>query len=954
MGQPVPDSSSSAPPTAWRLRLLGAVEARRGATVMDHWPTRAHTLLLARLALWPERLHPREELVRLIWPGADEAVGRNRLRQALSSLRSLLEADGGPPVIDADRLGLRVRPGLLLCDVLALRRALQRRDVAAVRRLAMGDLLPGHMDDWVADERAHLAAQVQRVLAMPAAALGATPSQGAQPLSLPLYLTRLIGADAARQHLAEAVREHRLVLLRGPGGSGKTRLAVEAARELADDFDSVVFVPLVTCQTRAAMAEAVLASLRHEAGGGAPRGDAHEAVRQALDGRRVLLVLDNFEQLVGVAAGDVQRWLAHLHRLHVLVTSRHSLGLDGEREVIQASLPVPDVRATPEALMANPAVALFLDRAGAARAGFAAGPAELLQAARLVNRLHGLPLAIELAASKLRSLGLAELAELLDGAPSTAAGPLGAPGAGLQLLDRGGPRAGDDPRHASMLAVVRWSLQALAPAERALLEALAVFDGGAPLPALVAMESGAAHGDGGAPPADAARTVARLDELVASSVAYRRDGRTGSRWHVVEPVRDVLLWQLEPARQRQLRQGHARWALAWARACGTCPDLPAVREELPNLLAAWREADNPAARRAVLASALGLRWALDDLTLPGEHLAALRSTLAAEARGEGTADALLSARVQAVLAEQSFERGERDVALQHAEAALAALPPQQTLPAPEALGTPADAAFVAQVLYAVARLRLRVQDDAESASRLVERALAQVPHRAAFDTPGADPESVRARAKLLSLAGVLAYRRRGDAGAKQGFDQQVLALWRTQGPPQRVSEGLVNLSLALGHQRQIEAQLAHLAEAHAIASHHGQTRLLAFVCSVRGYALADQRRWEASITSYRECLQAAWNHSGWREWFYALWNLPRSLAHRRQGEAAARLMGFAEHFAAARFGQLGAADLRERRRTRRLLHRLLGAEATERLWRQGQALEMADAMRLAMSDGVPG
>lgn len=157
----------------------------------------------------------------------------------------------------------------------------------------------------------------------------------------------------------------------------------------------------------------------------------------------------------------------------------------------------------------------------------------------------------------------------------------------------------------------------------------------------------------------------------------------------------------------------------------------------------------------------------------------------------------------------------------------------------------------------------------------------------------------------------------------------------------------MNLALALGFVHRVPEQLALLEQARDAAAALGQQRLHAFSCSVIGYALADLRRWDPSAASYRRCLGLAWTHSAWREWFYALWNLPRTLAHQRRPEVAIKLLAFADRFASERFGQLGWSDLRERRRTRRLVRAQLGTVREAALWAAGRELSMAEAMRLA-------
>ena len=152
----------------WRVRLLGAVDAVDPdglRPMLSHWPTRAVAALLARLALGVDRAHPREELVELLWPGVDLGVGRNRLRQALSTLKALLETRGGPggAVIRADHGSIRVVPGALACDADEFERRLRAGDWSAARALYRGEFMPGHYAEWVQDERRRLAALRDRL-----------------------------------------------------------------------------------------------------------------------------------------------------------------------------------------------------------------------------------------------------------------------------------------------------------------------------------------------------------------------------------------------------------------------------------------------------------------------------------------------------------------------------------------------------------------------------------------------------------------------------------------------------------------------------------------------------------------------------------------------------------------------------------------------------------------------
>ena len=295
----------------WRLRLLGAFELDDGRSRLTRLPSRAVTLLLARLAMGLQREHGREELVDLLWPAVPLEVGRNRLRQALSALRSVLEPAewAVSPVLVADRRTVRLVPGALSCDVWMFEAALREGDTAAAARLFRGDLLPGFFDEWVIDERRRLGALAEGLAMHPvragrmggaadAAAAPAlpTPAVAAVPSHrLPSYLTRKLGFEAAGASLALAVHTKRLVVLRGPGGGGKTRLAIGVARSLAAEpswanaprpaFDLIVFVPLVACEVRQAFHDAVLLALRQDGTAGAGRTTTPAALPPGPSGR---------------------------------------------------------------------------------------------------------------------------------------------------------------------------------------------------------------------------------------------------------------------------------------------------------------------------------------------------------------------------------------------------------------------------------------------------------------------------------------------------------------------------------------------------------------------------------------------------------------------------------------------------------------------------------------------
>ena len=292
----------------------------------------------------------------------------------------------------------------------------------------------------------------------------ATPAAGGRaPCPLPASVTSLLGRERAIGEVAGLLEQPgvRLMTLTGPGGVGKTRLAVAAGERLRDRFGAgTMFVPLEAVtdpgQVLAAIGRAAGADL---AGAGVPV----EALAETFGDGAWLLILDNLEQVVGVAR-DLGALLARCPRVAILATSRTVLGPRGEREYPVPPLPVPADPGTASVaeIAAWPAVALFVDRARAVRPGFALTEGNAAAVAEICRRLEGLPLAIELAAARTRLLDPPALLDRLAAS-----------------LDALGTGAVDLPeRQRTLRATVEWSMGLLTDAERSLLEVTAVFADG--------------------------------------------------------------------------------------------------------------------------------------------------------------------------------------------------------------------------------------------------------------------------------------------------------------------------------------------------------------------------------------------------------------------------------------------------------------------------------------------
>jgi predicted ATPase/class 3 adenylate cyclase len=343
--------------------------------------------------------------------------------------------------------------------------------------------------------------------------------------NLPIEPTPLLGREEQTAAVCSLLRrgDVRLVTLTGAGGIGKTRLAIQIAAELVEDFpDGVWFVRL----SRLADSDLVLPTVAQTLGlkdrGSRPIA---EILREYLHPKHLLLVLDNFEQVVGAAAGVAELRESAPH-LKILVTSRVSLHLRGEREYPLSPLPLPDRShlPSPAGLSQYAAVALFIERASSVRPDFVVTAANAPTIAEICARLDGLPLAIELAAARVKLLPPEALLARLS--------------TQLQLLT-GGARDAEE-RQQTMRATIAWSEALLSPAERRLFRRLAVFVGGC---TLEAVESICAAPEG----AEALdlEVLDGLGTLVDHSLLQQREEGGEPRFGMLHVIREYALEQLE-------------------------------------------------------------------------------------------------------------------------------------------------------------------------------------------------------------------------------------------------------------------------------------------------------------------------------------------------------------------------------------------------------------------------
>jgi predicted ATPase/class 3 adenylate cyclase len=354
------------------------------------------------------------------------------------------------------------------------------------------------------------------------------------PTNVPAPPTALIGRDAdvatVLQWIAEGAR---LVTLTGPGGTGKTRLAVEIAAEALEQYpDGAFFVDLAPIRDPALVVPTIAAVLGVRETSGEP---LRESLARYLADRRMLLVLDNCEQVLD-AAGEVAALLARCPQLVILATSREPLRLRAERVFSVEPLPLPDRQHArdPAALTAIPSVALFVERAQAADPGFTLSDENGAAVAAICRRLDGLPLAIELAAARVRLLPPEAL--------------LGRMERSLPLLTTG---ARDAPaRQRTLRDTIAWSHDLLPPEEQALARRLSVFVGGWTLEAAEAVAS----------PNGEVDVLSGLGSLVERSLVRRAEGSGAApRFGLLETIREYEREQLtESGEEEATRAAHAQ------------------------------------------------------------------------------------------------------------------------------------------------------------------------------------------------------------------------------------------------------------------------------------------------------------------------------------------------------------------------------------------------------------
>lgn len=387
-----------------------------------------------------------------------------------------------------------------------------------------------------------------------------TATDGPAPLlpALPQPLTAFIGRERELGEASHLLGESRLLTLCGAGGSGKTRLALELVRRAAGSFpDGVAWVDLAALEDATVVPQQVATALGIRDEGS---GETAAVILAYLRDRAMLLVLDNCEHLVDAVAPFAERLLRASPALTILATSREPLAIAGERAWLVPPLALPEEAASVADAAGAESVQLFASRARDVLPAFAISEANAAAVVEICRRLDGIPLALELAAARVRALGPEQIARRLDDV--------------FGLLTTGGRTA--LPRHRTLRAALEWSIRLLSPPEQALLRRLGIFTGGFTLEAVEAVCAGDPVPDG--------QVLDLLAQLVDRSMVVVRERETSARYFLLETVRQYAQERIAEAGEAdQLGEAHARWFGAevahWAPRLLTA-DRPAVMARL--------------------------------------------------------------------------------------------------------------------------------------------------------------------------------------------------------------------------------------------------------------------------------------------------------------------------------------------------------------------------------------
>ena len=732
-----------------------------------------------------------------------------------------------------------------------------------------------------------------------------------RPNNLPMQPTPLVGREREVAEVAERLRseEAHLLTLTGPGGTGKTRLGLQAAADVLDEFeDGVFFEPLAALPDPGLVISEVAGVLGVREGGERPPEDA---LREFLRDRELLLLMDNFEQVLqaSLLLGEL---LSACPNLKVLATSRIALRLYGEREYPVPPLALPDPKRPPpvDSLSHYEAVRLFIERAQDVKPDFSITNENAPAVAEICARLDGLPLAIELAAARIRLLTPQAILSRL--------------GNRLKLLTGG---ARDLPsRQRTLRGAIEWSYDLLAPEERTLFARLSVFAGGRSLEAIEAVCD--AEGDLEVDPLDG------IESLLEKSLLRQEEAAGGeSRFVMLETIHEYAREKLgESGEAEEVRRRHAEYFLALAEEAE--PELKGPRqlewlgrleEEHDNLRVAlgWYFGAGEMEEELRIAGALVRFWYVRGRLSEGRRW--LEEGLA-KADGDGVAP---PARAKALvgLGQVDAQEGDYEKAARLYERGLAMY---------RELG---DLEGIANSLWLLGTMVGSRQGDHERAMSLLEESLGL--YRKLGDEHGI--------ASLLNSLGMVATVQ-GDFARAVTMYEDALTLSRESGDASGVARFLGNLSYAVlllgDHGRAMV-----LAEEALATSREERNTLYTFVALINlGLAAREQGDYERAVSALSEGLALGWEIGDKLGVIETLEGMAGLAGILKEGQRAGRLWGAAQAWREASGAPLGDPE--------RALHQAhlddarwrLGDAPWEEALAEGRAMTLERAMAYAIEE----
>jgi predicted ATPase/DNA-binding winged helix-turn-helix (wHTH) protein len=455
--------------------------------------------------------------------GAPEPLGS----RAFDIIAVLVEAAG--ELVSKDELMERIWPGaVVLENTLQVHIAAVRRALGPYKALLKTESGRGYrlLGDWTAQSPSPN---------LPASDQSVQPSDDARANNFPVAVSDIIGRAAAARLVRDLISAYRVVTLTGPGGIGKTTLAIETARGVLGDYKGGVWlVELASLADAGLVPSAVAGVLGLKLLGGA---NSAEAVARAIGNANLLLILDNCEHVIDAAAELAEAVVRFSPWATVLATSREVLRIDGEQVYRVPPLDVPETgQENPEQVLRRGAVELLVARTRALDSSFEPASDDVPEIAAICRQLDGIPLAIEFAAARVATLGLRQVAAGLSNR--------------FQLLTSG--RRTALPRHQTLRAALDWSYELLTAPERAMLLRLAVFAGAFNLDAARAIAT--------TPEFSASAVIEGLSSLVAKSLVVAEVGDTITRYRLLDTTRAYALEKLgENGEREPLARQHAEY-----------------------------------------------------------------------------------------------------------------------------------------------------------------------------------------------------------------------------------------------------------------------------------------------------------------------------------------------------------------------------------------------------------